>query len=236
MDEFFRQTIAQIKEELTKKLENNNEEDEDIGDFSDEDDDDDYDENEDEDEFDEDDIENQRFASTAADEGELAAAARARTAAQHSFRNNRNQIYQQLLAPPPKTAAGESAVSGTWRQAATKWLVLFGCVLNMSIVEGLCYNYVNIQSLVTAKFVTVKASRSHRLAGWPEPLMAVLPTACLVGLFLLMTPLSVFMAKTQGSRTVSVFGSVLSAMSLLVCSFQENIYGFILTYGIITGK
>lgn len=230
MDEFFRQTIAQIKEELTKKLENNNEEDEDIGDFSDEEDEDDFDEDEDEDEFDEDDIENQRFVSGAAGEGELAAAAEARTAAQHSFRNNRNHIYQQLLAPPPKTVAAESAVPGAWRQAATKWLVLFGCVLNMSIVEGLCYNYVNIQSLVSAKFANAKSS------GWPEPLMAVLPTAFLAGLFLLMTPLSVFMAKTQGSRTASVFGSVLSAMSLLVCSFQENIYGFILTYGIITGK
>ena len=62
MDEFFRQTIAQIKEELTKKLENNNEEneDEDIGDFSDVEEDE-YDEDDDEFEEDEDDVENQRF-------------------------------------------------------------------------------------------------------------------------------------------------------------------------------
>lgn len=224
MDEFFRQTIAQIKEELTKKLENNNDEDEDIGDFSDEGDDDDYDEDEDDDEFDEDDIENQRFV-----DGNGEPAVQARAAGQQSFRANRNQIYQQLLAPPLAKSA-KAAVP--WRQTATKWLVLFGCVLNMSIVEGLCYNYLNIMALVRVHFVG--ADKTRHVA--PDPLVAVLPTAFLVALFLLLTPISVFMTKTQGCRTVAVFGSVLSAMAILVCSFQENIYGFILTYGIITGK
>lgn len=86
MDEFFRQTIAQIKEELTKKLENNTEDDEDIGDFSDEGAESDYDD-EYEDEYDEDGLESQRFSETYIKTN------------QRSFRANRDILYQQLLSP-----------------------------------------------------------------------------------------------------------------------------------------
>lgn len=227
MDEFFRQTIAQIKEELTKKLENNNEEDEDIGDFSDEDEDD-YDEDDDDDEFDEDDIENQRFVLQQQEqEGQ-------RPSGLQSYRANRNKLYQQLLAP--STSVAKEAVS--WKQASAKWLVLFGAILNMSIVEGLCYNYLNLLASVRDTFVAdlnTNDDEETRRRVAPGPLLAILPTALLVGLFLLLAPLSVFMAKTQGSRIVAVFGSVVSAISLLVCSFQDDIYGFMLTYGVLTG-
>lgn len=132
MDEFFRQTIAQIKEELTKKLESNNtDEDEDIGDFSEEDesdyDDDDYDEE------DEDDVENQRFTEMDP----------------KTKRANRVLLYQQLLAPnrtkPVKTIKSVS-------EKIRVYFILIGCIINMMIIEGLCLNYPILLEQVRDKF------------------------------------------------------------------------------------
>lgn len=208
MDEFFRQTIAQIKEELTKKLENNNpDEDEDIGDFSDEDADSDYDD-EDDDEFDEDDIENQRFNENEA------------KSYLQSYRAKRNALYQQLLAPKKqKSASGKHQLS----QKVSSWLALLGCIINMIIVEGMCFNYLNLFNLVQEEY------------GISSKLIASLPTSFLVGSFLLVSPLALFMAKNYGSKNVAFIGAIVSSVSLLVSSFQENIIEFTITYGVVTG-
>ena len=143
----------------------------------------------------------------------------------------RNQLYQQLLAPNKVSAACAKAapVGSCGRPFLTKWLVLFGCTVNMSIVEGLCYNYLNVAGVV---------KRSVLGKGDESPLVvAALPTALLVGWFLLWAPISVFVTKTHGSRVVAVVGSILSAFALLLCSFLvQDIYGFALTYGVLAGK
>ena len=97
-------------------------------------------------------------------------------------------------------------------------------IVNMVIIEGLSFNYPNLLELVRSEYDV-----SSRL-------MASLPTAFLIGFFLLATPLGVFFAKLFGSRRVAVVGSIISAGSMIACSFQDNIYWFIFTYGCLNGK
>jgi len=210
MDEFFRQTIAQIKEELTKKLENNNpDEDEDIGDFSDEEeseDDDEYDEDEDED-----DVENQRLNIDACNSSKAAS------------KPNRMVLYQQLLSANRSSKPSAKMSCGLKETAAT-WMVLAGCIINMIIVEGLTFNYPNFFGFVEREWDV----RSK--------LVASLPTVFLLAVFLLGTPFAVFLAKVHGSRKVAVVGSAVSTVALVLCSFQDNIVGFAVTYGCLNGK
>jgi hypothetical protein len=123
MDEYFRQTIAAIKEELTRKLDKNidattlaeatNDVD-DIGDFSDHSDTD----NEIE-------IDNDHLNEDANYYDDL-------------YKANRNAIYQQLGKKEKNSLNG--------------FLVFFGTILNQSIIEGLFFNYTILFDLIHKHF------------------------------------------------------------------------------------
>ena len=110
------------------------------------------------------------------------------------------------------------------RDRLNGWLVLVGCFLNQFIVDGLCYNYVNLFARIQTEFhVTSK-------------LIASLPYMLLIGFYLLMAPVSLFLTKQYGTKRVAVVGSFLSTASLLVSSFLgDNLIAFSLFYGLLTG-
>ena len=206
MDEYFRQTIAAIKEELTKKLDKNNPDEladpDDIGDFSEEDMDSDIEE-EFEDEFEEtqeEDLElNQRSYYRA-------------------YRTNRNILYQQLLTPSlstKKTSQATDIASG---------LVLVGFIINAIIIDGICLNYTFLFNFVDTHF---KVNSN---------LFASMPVTLLLGFYLLTAPLANFLTKINGARHTAVVGTFISASSLLVSSFQTNFYAFSFCFGVLAGK
>ncbi len=211
MDEFFRQTIAQIKEELTKKLENNNaDEDEDIGDFSDDEesyyDDEFY---EDDDEID--DMENQKFNIDFVNNKLVS-------------KPNRILLYQQLMSENRMSKPSSVIKPSDSKKTAAAWMVFAGCVINMVLVEGVTFNYINFFEFVEREFDV------------QSKLVATMPAVILLAVFLFTTPLAVILAKLYGSRKVAIVGSVVSTVALILSSFQENIVGFIITYGCLNGK
>jgi len=110
------------------------------------------------------------------------------------------------------------------KETAATWMVLAGCIINMIIVEGLVFNYPNFFGFVEREWDV----RSK--------LVASLPTVFLLAVFLLATPFAVFLAKVHGSRKLAVVGSAVSTIALVLCSFQDNIVGFAVTYGCLNGK
>lgn len=104
------------------------------------------------------------------------------------------------------------------------WLTLIGCIINMAIIEGMLFNYPNLFNLVQNEFKV------------QSRLISSLPTTFLLFFFLLVSPASVFLTKTFGARKVSLIGSIISFISLVICSFQNSMNGFIVSYGVLTGN
>ena len=210
MDEYFRQTIAAIKEELTKKLDKNNPDElgdpDDIGNFSEEDVDSDIEE-EFEDDFEEpaqeDDLElNQRGYYRA-------------------YRTRRNILYQQLLSPSLST---KKKSTQSWTREIASSLVLIGFIINAIIIDGICLNYTLLFNFVDAHF---KVNSN---------LVASMPVTLLLGFYLLTAPVANFLTKINGARHTAVVGTFISASSLLASSFQTNFYAFSLCFGFLAGK
>lgn len=215
MDEYFRQTIAAIKEELTKKLETKEAEDgakatsrgrfdSGSGEYYEEDD----------------------LAETG-DQVELRKHHPGGVVGQSKDdyycekcrdnlnrpRNNRAYIYQSLMG---KEKSDRSPIVPS--------LVLIGSMLNQFVIEGLCYNYGNLFDVIQREF---------RLT---SRLIATLPGAFLLTFFLLLAPISVFLSKQFGTRRIAILGTFITTISLLVAAFFSNIVVFILFYGVFTGK
>jgi hypothetical protein len=230
MDEFFRQTIAAIKEELTKKLETQN----------------DYNKNDEnldgyetDTDFDDDsligmgsgigecdrtyDMDNEN-ETTMGDDAESQMSARQQQQQQqnshHNYayhlRNNRALLYQHIMTLL-------SSRRPTRRDRLNGWLVIIGCFLNQFIVDGLCYNYAALLEPVQSQF---------KLG---SKLLAALPGTFLIGAFVLCGPLALFLTKQYGTRRVAIAGTLISSCSLLVSSFLTNIVTFTVLYGLCTG-
>ena len=216
MDEYFRQTIAAIKEELTKKLEKNdqnnanrrNREDED-GCYSDSD----YDiDSEDEDYLDGDSYDQD------GDDAEKTKTKKLHFKLSPNFKQN-NLLYHHLL----NTNLNENKENKRFEQIAS-WFVIFGCVLNQFIIDGLCFNYANVFDLIQKEFKI------------NSRLISSMPAALLICFYLIFAPVSIFLTKTYGTRRIALIGSFISTISLLVSSFITNIIAFTIFYGVFTGK
>lgn len=229
MDEYFRQTIAAIKEELTKKLETKEAPETDHhhhrhhlphGKRRDR-----FDSDSDTDEDDEDeggDDDDDELASGRAVEEKSGADVQSKEDYYCANcleklakpRNNRAYIYQSLIGKE-KTAE---------KDKVTPCLVLVGCMLNQFIIEGLCFNYANLFDFIQKEL------------RFSSKLIATMPGALLLTFFLLLAPIAVFMSKQFGTRRTAIIGTFISTLSLLICSFFSNIVVFVVFYGVLTGK
>lgn len=134
-----------------------------------------------------------------------------------NLRNNRNLLYQHIMSlMTARQPSKQDRVNG--------WLVILGCFINQFIIDGMCYNYGVLFSRVKQEF-HIQSS-----------LIAVMPGAFLIGFFVLVAPLSVFLTKEFGQRRVAVAGTFLATISLLISALWSNIIVFILFYGVFTGK
>ena len=106
---------------------------------------------------------------------------------------------------------------------AFSWLVVFGCILNQFIIDGLCFNYANLFDVIQKDFHI------------NSRLISSMPVALLICLYLAFAPISIFLTKTYGSRRIALIGSFISTVSLLVSSFLRNIVFFTLFFCIFTG-
>ncbi|CAF0838666.1 unnamed protein product [Brachionus calyciflorus] len=220
MDEFFRQTIAAIKEELTKKLENKNDKkvhhhhhhnhkyhknhkNDEIEEF-DSDSPYDYDYDLDDDGSD---MENINYNNNNNNKSEF----------ETSFRcNNRSVLFQNLLALTNKKPSRIDRINS--------WLVLLGCMLNQFLVDGLCFNYVNFMD------------RIGNENGNQSKLMSSMPGVFMFTFLLLMSPIALFLNKQYGIRPTSLIGSLLTSFSILISSFFiNNFVLFNLFYGVFSG-
>ncbi len=226
MDEYFRQTIAAIKEELTKKLNNEKKADK----FNnqkrnryDNDEIDEFNSDSDEDEFDSyfDSNDSDQFNDVDVDDPEKPPQQQNQTKVKKSntYRLNNNQLYNHLI----NSKLNESNKKTLYEQIAS-WLVIFGCILNQFIIDGFCFNYANLFDLIQ-----IDLNVESRL-------ISSMPIALLICFYLMFAPVSIFLTKTYGSRRIALVGSFISSISLLISSFIRNIIVFTLFYGIFTGK
>lgn len=231
MDEYFRQTIAAIKEELTKKLETKN--DRKGGESKPTDDD--YDENYDSDVISDfgqhyDQAQNnfnyEKHSSktnqcmciscccepyTERDENYLS---NMRSAPQPS--SDTIYLYQHYLAATNKKPKRSERFNS--------WLVLVGCILNHFIIDGLCFNYVNLFDLVQKEFSLT------------SKLLASLPYTFFIGFYLLIAPVSFFLAKQYGTKRVAILGTFISTCSMLISSFlKDSFILFLIFNGVLAG-
>jgi hypothetical protein len=235
MDEYFRQTIAAIKEELTKKLENKSEKggpnkhrNAESGLNTDSDDDD----NE-FDDYDNETLDNDEANEYSYDHDRLSTECNecmgccdnfhdknsSIAHSQHHHRhicNRRNLLYHHLMISSSKKRSKADK--------ANAWLALLGCFLNQFIIEGLCYNYANLFDIVQKEFKTT------------SKLVSSMPATFLLGFYLLLAPISLFLAKQFGTRRIALIGSFISTVSLLVSSLlNDSIIVFSIFYGILNG-
>jgi hypothetical protein len=220
MDEFFRQTIAAIKEELTKKLETQNEKnDEELDGY------------ETDTDFDDDSLmgvgSGTDFDRTFDPDMDEDHDPEAHTSPSHrphhhhhnyihNLRNNRALLYNHIMTLL-------SMRRPTKRDRINGWLVIIGCFLNQFIIDGLCYNYAALFDLVQTSFEL------------DSKLVASLPGTFLIGFFILITPLATFLTKQYGTRKIAIVGTFISTLSLLISSFLNNIVLFTIFYGLFTG-
>lgn len=66
-------------------------------------------------------------------------------------------------------------------------------------------------------------------------LIACLPGTLLIGFYLLIAPVSLFLTKQYGTRRIALIGSFISTLSLLISYFLTNLIAFTLFYGVLTG-
>jgi hypothetical protein len=234
MDEYFRQTIAAIKEELTKKLETktdkkpNAKADEKYDEnyyFYDSDSMSDLDQNYDQAHNNNNDFDYEKYSSktnecgciscccdpyTDRDEHVIYATHRSMTSP------DGNHLFQSYLAATSKKPKRRDRLNGC--------LVLVGCILNNFIIDGLCFNYANLFDLVQKEFhLTSK-------------LLASLPYTFLIGFLLLIAPVSLFLTKQYGTKRVAILGTFISTCSMLISSFlKDNLVLFLIFNGILTG-
>lgn len=188
MDEYFRQTIAAIKEEL--KLESKTDKNHHT---------------------------NIDYEMEVEDCSEIDLTNRSQFDTTLNRCTNRTVLFQNLLYFTKKKSNRQDKI--------TSWLVLLGCFVNQFLIEGICFNYVNVMDLVSEKFKT----RSKLIASMPGVLM--------ISFFLFTSPIALFFTKRCGLRLTSLVGACLSAISLLNSSiFLDNFVLFNLFYGIFTGK
>lgn len=188
MDEFFRQTIAAIKEEL--KLENK---------------------------VDKSQHHNTDYDLDIEDSTEMDSANQSQFDTTLNRCNNRTFLFQNLLSLTNKKPSKRDKINS--------WLVLLGCFVNQFLIEGLCFNYINIMKLISDKFDT----RSKLISSMPGVLM--------ISFLLFTSPIALFFSKRCGLRPTSLVGASLSAISLLSSSlFLDNYVFFNLFYGIFTGN
>jgi MFS family permease len=226
MDEYFRQTIAAIKEELTKKLENKNdtnqtnhnqdkEESYSYYDTTSSD----YDQDDVDDRYDHDDNDETNLNDTNITENTMDQTVELgnQDLLHHGYTKfNRNLLYQHLLMFNKRKS--------TKLDSLNTWLVIIGCILNHFIIDGVCYNYANLFDLIQTEF-----KQSSKL-------VASMPFTFLIGFYLLIAPISLYLTKMYGSRRIALIGTFISSLSLLICSFiKESIVGFIIFYGVFTG-
>jgi hypothetical protein len=135
----------------------------------------------------------------------------------HVRRMNRSQLYNYLLM--------STHVKPSRADVIASWLVVIGCFLNQFIIDGLCFNYVNLLYALEKNYTAAASSK----------MLSLMPGAFLIGFYLLVAPLAVFLTKRFGTRRIAVIGSLISTLSLLVSSFLTDIVTFTLFYGIFTG-
>lgn len=237
MDEYFRQTIAAIKEELTKKLENKNEKnggnkhrnaESGVNTDSDDNEFDDYDnETFDNDEANEYSYDHDRHSNECNecmgccdnfhDKNNNSNHANSSHSQHHRhICNRRNLLYHHLMISSSKKRSKTDK--------ANAWLALLGCFLNQFIIEGLCYNYANLFDIVQKEFKTT------------SKLVSSMPATFLLGFYLLLAPISLFLAKKFGTRRIALIGSFISTVSLLISSLlNDSIIVFSIFYGILNG-
>ena len=226
MDEYFRQTIAAIKEELTKKLENkndtnqanHNQDKEDSYSYYDTSSSD-FDQDDVDDGFDNDDNDETNLNDTNATDNTFDHTVELgnQDLLNHGYTKfNRNLLYQHLLMFNKKKS--------TKLDRLNTWLVIMGCFLNHFIIDGVCYNYANLFDLIQIEF-----KQSSKL-------VAAMPFTFLIGFYLLIAPISLYLTKMYGSRRIALIGTFISSLSLLISSYlKDSIVGFIIFYGIFTG-
>lgn len=188
MDEYFRQTIAAIKEEL--KLENKTEKNHHT---------------------------NNDYEMDVEDSSEIDLTNKNQFDTTFNRCTNRTVLFQNLMYFANKKSNKQDKI--------TSWLVLLGCFVNQFLIEGICFNYFNVMSLVSKKFKT------------QSKLIASMPGVLLISFLLFTSPIALFFTKRCGLRLTSLIGASLSAISLLNSSiFLDNFVLFNLFYGIFTGK
>jgi hypothetical protein len=220
MDEYFRQTIEAIKEELTRKLENQNgdennpNENIDLNEVEDQL----YDGYDTESEIDStmlgdsDYLDHELLDSTNGQEIHLSS-----PLSQNQSKNTRNLLYRQILTLSNKKLSKSERINTL--------LVMFACFLNNFIIEGLCYNYANLFKLIETKFEL------------QSKLIACMPGQFLIIFFLLFAPIAVYFSKQYGEMRIALVGTFMSAISLFISSFIMNdIVLFSLFYGVFTGN
>ena len=230
MDQYFRETIAKIKEELTKKLDKNDNlehvkhkhhghhghshDPDDIGEFSGEDfesDDEDFDS-----EYDQDDDLPTDLECNCQNCNEKNLNSKQQQSTNCKHLNNRNLLHQYFLNTKNKKPQKNELIAS--------YLVVIGCIINQFIIDGLCFNYANLFEIVQKNF-----KNSSRL-------VSSMPAMGLIVFYLLFAPFSVFLTKRFGARSVSISGTLISTLSLFICSFTYEIIGFTIFYGVFTGE
>lgn len=226
MDEYFRQTIAAIKEELTKKLNNekkadkfnnqkrNRYDNDEIDEFNSDSDEDEFDSY-----FDSNDSDQFNDVVDVDDPEKPQQQNQTKVKKSNTYRLNNNQLYNHLI----NSKLNESNKQTLYEQIAS-WLVIFGCILNQFIIDGFCFNYANLFDLIQ-----IDLNVESRL-------ISSMPIALLICFYLMFAPVSIFLTKTYGSRRIALVGSFISSISLLISSYIRNIVVFTLFYGIFTGK
>ena len=132
----------------------------------------------------------------------------------HHSHSHPYQQYINAQSPPPRLAS---------------WLVLAGSMLNHFLIEALCFFHMSLFGRIQAEF-----SLTSRL-------LASLPTTLLVGVYLIVAPVALFLTKKYDTRRVSVFGSLLASLALLASAWcvgeqpRRHLALFAVSAGALTG-
>ena len=133
------------------------------------------------------------------------------------------------------------------------WFLIIGSVLNHTLVDGFIFNYSNLflhvekswtndddilPNLENGSSSDLKENNTFQATGQFTyvKFLFTLPGAFLIAIYLFCIPISLYFSKRFGIRKISLIGSLLSALSIFAASFLKFDLGFfVLFYSILNG-
>lgn len=143
------------------------------------------------------------------------------------------------------------------------WFIIIGSLINHVLIDGFCFNYTNLVFYIEESFFynpinsinsnqTVSPLLLESLINQTDSItntttaksnirllrsLFTLPGALLFSFYLLFIPISIYLNKRFGIRVISIIGTLVTALSVLISSFiRFNFALFIIFFSVFNGK